>query len=122
MKPSYLPFVAVLLCVVVTAHAQDKSPVKFGKIAPADFTIKQTYDTGASAVVIADIGNSVFEGNAKGWFSLVYKRTTRLKILNKKGFDAAKVEIPLYSSGTGGEEKLDDLRAYTYNIENGKLV
>ena len=45
--------------------AQEKSPVKFGKISPADFTITQSYDSGASAVVIADIGSSVFEVNYK---------------------------------------------------------
>jgi len=122
MRPCSFLLTAALLCALPTLKAQDKSPIKFGKIAPEDFTIKQVYDTGASAVVIADIGNSVFEGNAKAWFSLVYKRTTRIKILNKKGFDAAKVEISLYSNGTGGEEKLDDLKAYTYNLENGKVV
>jgi hypothetical protein len=120
MKPSYLPFFAALLC-AVSIHAQEKSPVKFGKIAPSDFTIKQTYDSGASAVVIADIGNSVFEGNSKGWFSLSYKHFRRTKILNKNGFDAAKEEIELYTDGTA-EEKLDDLKAVTYNLENGKVV
>ncbi len=121
MKPYRLLIAATLVCFSFSLVAQDKAPVKFGKIAPEDFTIKQPFDTGASAVVIADIGNSVLEGNAKGWFSLVYKRTTRIKILNKLGFDAAKVEIRLYSDG-GQEEKLDDLRAYTYNLENGKVV
>jgi len=120
MKPSYLPFFAALLC-AVSVHAQEKSPVKFGKISPADFTIKQTYDSGASAVVIADIGNSVFEGNSKGWFSLSYKHFRRMKILDKNGFDAAKEEIELYTDGSA-EEKLDDLKAVTYNLENGKVV
>jgi len=120
MKPSYLPFFAALLC-AVSVHAQEKSPVKFGKISPADFTIKQTYDSGASAVVIADIGNSVFEGNSKGWFSLVYKRFRRVKIIDQKGFEAAKEEIELYTDGSA-EEKLDDLKAFTYNLENGKVV
>ena len=121
MKPCSLLIAAVLLCASFSLIAQDKSPIKFGKITPEDFTIKQGFDTGASAVVIADIGSSAFEGNAKGWFSLVYKRTTRVKILNKNGFDAAKVEIILYSNGTY-EERLDDLKAYTYNLENGKVV
>src|SRR4051812_23597129 len=99
MKPCCVPALALLLCVTLTSAAQEKSPVKFGKIAPADFTIKQVYDSGANAVVIADIGNSVFEGNSKGWFSLNYKRFRRVKILNKNGFDAASVKIPLYING-----------------------
>lgn len=121
MKRNSFLLMAVLVCFVTFLTAQEKSPVKFGKISPDDFTIKQPFDTGASAVVIADIGNSGFEGNSKGWFSLVYKRTTRIKILNKKGFDAAKVEIPLYSEGNS-EEKLEELKAVTYNLENGKIV
>ncbi|HTL08183.1 MAG TPA: DUF3857 domain-containing protein [Chitinophagaceae bacterium] len=119
-RPSLL--VAVLLgCTCMTVSAQTKAPVKFGKIAAEDFVIKQPYDTGAEAVVIADIGSTVIQGNAKGWFSLLYKRTTRIKILNKKGFDAAKVEIGLQTQGNA-EEKLEDVRAYTYNLENGKPV
>ena len=34
----------------------------------------------------------------KGWFSLVFKRVKRVKILDKKGFEAD-VEIPLYIDG-----------------------
>lgn len=121
MKRNSLLLLVAVLCFHASTTAQEKSPVKFGKVTPADFVIKQSFDSTASAVVIADIGNSVFEGNAKGWFSLVYKRTTRIKILNKKGFEAANVRIPLYADGSA-EEKLDDLKAYTYNLENGKVI
>jgi len=113
-----------VLCLVASAflHAQDKPPAKFGKISPADFDVKApSYDTAADAVVIADVGSSEFVGNVKGWFTLEFRHFRRIKILNKKGFDAATVEIPLYSSGTD-IEKLDGLKAYTYNLENGKVV
>ncbi|HTE13315.1 MAG TPA: DUF3857 domain-containing protein [Chitinophagaceae bacterium] len=120
MKPYSFLLAALLVC-TTTISAQEKSPVKFGKISPADFIINQPYDTGASAIVIADIGSSAFEGNMKGWFSLVYKRTTRIKILNKNGFEAASEQIGLYSEG-GGEENLDDIKGYTYNLENGKVI
>ncbi|MEO5684731.1 MAG: DUF3857 domain-containing protein [Chitinophagaceae bacterium] len=121
MKPYSFFAAAILACATLGLYAQDKPPVKFGKLAPEDFTIKQPYDTGASAIVIADVGSSAFEGNSKGWFSLIYKRTTRIKILNKNGFDAANVEIGLSFNGYA-EEKLDDVKAYTYNLENGKVV
>jgi hypothetical protein len=127
LKPSIMKYCFLLLsltAIVLSVHiasAQDKTPVKFGKISPSDFTIKQSYDSGANAVVIADVGSSVFEGNMKGWFSLVFKRTRRVKILNKNGFEAANVKIHLFVDGTS-EEKLDDLKAFTYNLENGKVV
>ena len=115
-------FMAFFLFSFTISFAQDKSPVKFGKISSDDFNLsKYNFDTSVSAVVISDIGSSKFEGNSKGWFSLVFKQQKRLKILNKNGFDAANIEIPLYSEGED-EEKLIDLKAYTYNLENGNIV
>ncbi|HTI08513.1 MAG TPA: hypothetical protein VL832_08140, partial [Puia sp.] len=47
--------------------AQEKSPVRFGKITPADFDLStRKYDSDATAVVIADVGSSDFVGNNKG--------------------------------------------------------
>lgn len=113
---------AVLIFCQTYAVAQDKSPVKFGKISPGDFNISSpVIDSSTNAVVIADIGSSEFEGNNKGYFSLKFKKFTRIKIINKNGFDAANVEIPLYVDGTD-EEKLDNLKAYTYNLEGGKVI
>jgi len=123
MKPYSLLAACLCLLASFSLHAQEKPPVKFGKITAADFEIKQPFDSGAAAVVIADIGNSSFEGSNKGWFSLIYKRTTRIKILNKQGFDASQVKISLSTTDDGsGEEKLDDLKAFTYNLENGQVV
>jgi hypothetical protein len=102
--------------------AQDKLNIKFGKIAPEDFDLsKYKFDTGASAVVIADIGNTSFEGNNKGDFSLIFKRFKRIKIINKNGYDIANESIYVYADGTD-EEKLMDLKAVTYNLEGGKIV
>ena len=115
-------FILYLLCFTNQSFAQEKSPVKFGKISPEEFDLsKYNVDTSASAVVISDVGSSKFEGNSKGWFTLVFKHQLRIKIINKNGFDAANVEIPLYSNGTD-EEVLDNLKAYTYNLENGQVV
>jgi hypothetical protein len=106
----------------VSLQAQDKPPARFGKISPADFNVKApSFDTAADAVVIADVGSSEFVGNVKGWFTLEFRHFKRIKILNKNGFDAATVGIPLYSVGSDGQ-KIDGLKAYTYNLENGKVV
>lgn len=112
-----------LLCLVLKpAFAQEKMPVKFGKVTPADFTLPaEGWDSSAAAVIIADFGTSSFEGNVKGWFSLVFKHSRRIKILKHNGFEAATISIPLYVSGNDAE-KVDGLRAVTYNLENGKIV
>lgn len=96
--------------------------IKFGDVTAKDFA--QTIypiDSSASAVIISDIGSSKIEGNSKGWFSLVFKRHKRIHILNKNGYDIANVSVPLYSRDDD-EEKLDKVRAVTYNLENGKVV
>jgi transglutaminase-like putative cysteine protease len=108
-----------LLTLSVTA--QEKNKIKFGKISPEDFQ-KTSYDldTGAHAVVLADIGSSEFEAE-QDHFRLVYKRHRRVKILDKTGYEAATEEVYLYKSGND-EEKLSGLKAATYNLENGQVV
>ncbi len=101
--------------------AQGKNNIKFGKLSATDFTVTSpAIDTSSNAVILADIGSSTLEGNNKGFFSLKYTRLRRVKILNKKGMDAADVSILLYASGDA-EEKLDECKAITYNLENGEV-
>ncbi len=103
-------------------NKQDKLPVKFGKVTPEDFNITLTGpDSSAGAVVIADFGSSSFQGSPKGWFTLEFKHSRRIKILRRSGFDAATVSIPLYTAGNE-TEKVEGLRASTYNLENGKVT
>jgi hypothetical protein len=114
------PFLA-LLCLFVTTCLSAQE-IKYGKVAAADFNVvSPLIDSGANAIVIADIGNSEFRGNTNGGFSLVFKRHKRIRILNKNGFDAATFAIHLYSNGIE-TEKVVDLRATTYNLENGTVV
>src|SRR6266498_4947002 len=109
---------AVFFFLSLFLFAQNKANVKFGKISSEDFAKKvYSVDSNASAIVIADIGSSEIVGNSKGWFSLEFKRYRRVHILNKNGYDEANVEILLYTNGDG-EEKLDDVKAVTYNLEN----
>lgn len=110
-------FIAASQC-----YSQEKSKVKFGKISPEDF--KETIysiDSGASAVIIADIGSTEIIGNTKGSFSLEFKKFRRARIINKNGYDIANVEIGLYTDGRA-EEELKSLKAVTYNLEDGKVV
>ena len=117
-----LIFISALLVFGITFYGQDKTPVKFGKISAEDFkTSVYSIDSNAPAVVIADIGTSSITGNSKGWFSIEFKHFKRIHILKKGAYDLADVEIPLYTDGRN-EEQLQNLKAYTYNIENGKVV
>ena len=122
----FLLLVAGILSTFLS-QAQSKSDVKFGEISAADFTITSTLiDTSTNAIVISDIGSSIFEGNNTGWFTLVFKRFVRIKILNQKGFDAADVRIQLftdkgYYKEHKDKEELLNLKGATYNIDNGHI-
>lgn len=116
-------FLALLFCTTsFFTQAQEKNKIKFGKVTAEDF--KPTHyevDSSADAIVLADIGYSEMYGNSKGGFSLEFRNFRRARILKKPGYDIANVEIYLYTNGDN-EEDLKNLKAVTYNLENGKVV
>src|SRR4028119_754571 len=98
MKRYFYSLTVVVMYLVTSynLYAQDKAPVKFGKISKDDFDLSRyRTDSSADAVVVSDIGTSSFEGNRKGWFSLIFKHQKRIVVLKKDGLDAANVTIPL---------------------------
>lgn len=102
--------------------AQDKPTVKFGKISSEDLRKKvYSIDSNTAAIVIADIGSSRIIGNNRGSFSIEHKHFKRTHILKKNAYDLADVEIMLYTDGRN-EEKLQNVKAHTYNLENGKII
>jgi Domain of Unknown Function with PDB structure (DUF3857)/Transglutaminase-like superfamily len=116
----------LLVCILLqnNLYAQEKLNIKFGKVTPGDFDITSALiDSSTNAVVVADVGKSSFIANASDLtFSLIFTEKKRIKIINKNGFDAATVTIPLYVGDNNKSEKLEDLDAYTYNLESGKVV
>ena len=103
--------------------AQTKVSERFGDISPKDFDLPSSpvINGKEDAVILSDVGSSRFIGNKKGWFTLVFKCHTRIKLLNERAFNQATVRIHLYTNSQD-PEKLVDLRASTYNLENGKIV
>ena len=116
-------FLTAVCCIVVNfCYTQEKSKIKFGKIVAENFATKAyALDSNANAIVLSDIGNTEIVGNYKGWFSLEYTRHKRVHILKKNGYNVADVQIGIYSNGTS-EEELQNLKAVTYNVENGRIV
>ena len=95
---------------------------KFGKITPADFQLTaEKFDSGANAVIIADIGTVKFEGNTSGYFNIIFTRFMRVRIMNKNGLDIGNREISLYHTGDGQVEKIMSIKGSTYNLENGSI-
>jgi transglutaminase-like putative cysteine protease len=123
LQKKYLLVCIVFLSFQHSLIAQDKVPIKFGKVTLQDFDVQSPLiDSNTNAVIVANVGSSEFIANTtEVTFSLLYKEKKRIKIINKNGFDAATITIPLYVANNN-PEKLYDLDAYTYNIENGKVV
>lgn len=102
--------------------SQTSPNIKFGKVDASDLAQKSySVDTSADAVVLYESGSSKFRGNNKGSVSLEFEIYRRIHVLNKNGYDEATIEIPLYTDGED-DEKIEDLKAVTYNLENGKVV
>ncbi len=119
MKTTVAAVAFTLICSIAFSQ---KEPIKFGDIPLEDLQMKSyDKDTTAEAVVLTDFGETNFVYSpTKGW-QLNFERTIRIKILTKEGYSWADFRIPLYKSGSDSE-KISGLKAYTYNLENGKVV
>ncbi len=118
----YLIVYCFIVFVLQHTNAQDFTGMKFGKITPADFRLTaEKFDSGANAVIIADIGTVKFEGNTSGYFNIIFTRFMRVRIMNKNGLDIGNQEISLYHNGEGQVEKIMSIKGSTYNLENGSI-
>lgn len=101
-----------------TINAQE---FKFGDISKAELEEKQhPKDPEAEAAILYEKIYCTFrfvQGQGFQVETMVHKR---IKIYSKDGFEMATHYIPLYK-GSGEREKVAGLKAYTYNLENGKI-
>lgn len=116
MKHFFL-FLAFFSLISVNAYAQ-----KFdsGKVSEKEIEEKQhPLDPEAPAAVLYKKAKTYFEYDNQWQF--VHEVEVRVKIYNKEGLDHATVVVPLYRPGAGSNEIFSNLKAFTYNIEGGKI-
>jgi len=77
-----------------------------------------TKDSTAHAFVIYEQGNSYVDNDE---YNLHTEIKRKIKIINKEGFQHANIAIHLYKS-KNGEEKVENIKATTYNQNDGKIV
>ena len=95
--------------------------IKFGKITKQELQERiHPLDSLAQAAYL-NINKEVFieYTSNQGW-QLVTLVSKRIKIYKKEAAKYATEEIKLYKRG-GVDERVSDLKAYTYNLENGKI-
>lgn len=120
-KSTLLGVVLSCFC-IIQLHAQSRPSIKFGKVSVSDFEVNSPLvDSNVNAVVLADIGLVEFIGDNAGGFNFSYKKHTRIKILNRKGFNAADVSIPLYQTSKT-KEKIYGIKGYTYRLKDGQVT
>ncbi len=117
-----------LVCTVVFSASlfSQKFPIKFGKIDDKDFSMTvYNKDSSASAVILCDFGDTRMEYNTVSEdFEMIYYRHMRVKIF-KADQDVtnyfANIEIPYTVIDGLNKDVISDLKAVTYNAENGKI-
>ena len=99
---------------------------EFGEITNQEKNFNRNQiDSNANAVYLNEYGTTRFSYDSEtGRVKLVYDYHVRIKIFNKEGFEAANVVIPMHRTGNQDTQRefLSDLKASTFNLQNGRYV
>lgn len=107
-------FTVSLILLTQVAYSQFKLP--YGKVTLDELSSKvYKPDPGADAVILSK--TTVASIQYEEGFYIEQEFNTRIKIINRRGFDYADIEIP-YST----DDYLDNIKATTYNLKNGEKV
>lgn len=108
----------IILFISFNAFSQD---YKFGKVSKAELEESHNpLDSSASATFLYKYRKSYYAYVENKGFTLVTDVHERIKLYNQDGFDYATKSIKLYKDGST-DESLTGLKAYTYNLVNGKV-
>lgn len=117
MRKFYLLLLAFFA--VINFYGQD---FRFGKVSEEEVMEKQhPKDSSANAAVLFREHNVYYELSENTGITLITDVHERIKIYNKDGMDWATKKIKTYKDGGGIYEEVNGLKAYTYNIVDGKL-
>lgn len=120
MKRIILSCLCVVMALTASAQALNK---KMGNPTMEEMNMTEcSYDQDADAVVLfEDFDVTLAQGAETLELQLSYKR--RVKILKEDGVDAANVVVTLRDSQSGNSyrDRLVDLKAFAYNLVNGKV-
>jgi hypothetical protein len=110
---------------VFSPLAKAQKVEKFGKVSKEVLEMT-TYekDKDAEAVVLFDVGTTFMEySQSKGQFTIRTEKHKRIKILKQEGVSQANIEVRYYvPENSARDESIGGLKAYTYNLEEGKIV
>ncbi|SDL63382.1 protein of unknown function [Salinimicrobium catena] len=111
----------LLLMAFITSGiwAQD---FKFGKVSKEELEEKKhPQNKEAHAAVLYRSQKVYYDFDERSGFTVNTEVHERIKIYDKEGFDWATKEISYYRNNNG-EEKISNLKAYTYNLVEGEVI
>jgi len=113
---------ALALFLSFSLWADDKSPVKFGKVDMRELAEEaHPVDSSASAAYLYKSAKAYFDITNDGKINLVIDYHEKIKIYDEDAEDYANYEIYIYKDGST-RERMSNLKAVTYNLESGKMV
>lgn len=112
--------VLALLLGVMNVFSQK---IKFGKVSKEELEEKvHPLDSAANATYLYKHRRTYVEYNQSIGFQIVSDYHFRIKIYNKEGFDYANFNLGYYKPESGEAEKISNLKAYTFNLnEAGEI-
>ena len=110
---------AVVLLITLNLQAQN---FKFGKVSKEELAEKvHPKDPSANAAVLFKDESIRFDYRQGNGFTQIRTVHERIKIYTKEGFSWATKKVKLYNQQKADNESLEDLKAYTYNLVDGKI-
>jgi hypothetical protein len=111
-------FSILIFFISITALTQDYD---FGNVSKEELQEKfNPLDSSANATYLYKNRSTYFNYTQGVGFQLITEIHERIKIYNQEGFDYATQAVNLWKDSSD-EEKLNSLKAYTYNLDNGKI-
>lgn len=114
-------YVLILISFVVFQQITVAQNYKFGKVSEEELAeTSHKSDPEAGAAILYRSTNTKFNYSQDAGFIVVTEHQERIKIYNKDGYDIANQQIRMYQ-GSSDEETVTSLKAYTYNLIDGKI-
>lgn len=105
----------------VSSYASDETS-PFGEVTRAELeSAFYTHDSTAEAVILRDKGSVRIEYDDQLGFRARYTREVKIKIYRSSAFSRADIVLPYYVKDKYKAERIDDIEANTYNLEQGSI-
>ncbi|WP_299161096.1 transglutaminase-like domain-containing protein [uncultured Tenacibaculum sp.] len=116
---SILSIIAIFLSVIINAQE-----IKFGKVSKEELEEKfYPLDSTADAAYLYKGRKTFYEFSQNSGFRVINEMHLKIKIYNKEGFNKSTFNLVYLSPDKGEDEKISNIKGYTYNIDsNGKIV